>query len=217
MPCERNGDASPATASSPARDTETTAFTAILEALLTSTKASGAALVDPFGETVDYAGIQDPFEIRIAAAHWQILVAAAQCAAALGPTRWIVLRGRKHGIVGHRLPEGYALIVLLRARSTFRLSRRALDSTIRAICREAAWSFEEEHSSVHPLWSTLSVETDEKGRPFRIPETPSPLEVIGTLNGLSTGERGYRVRTLEGAERTVIREVSGLWYVDAPF
>jgi hypothetical protein len=216
MPSERNGDGSSATSSSRTRDTSTTGFTAILEALLTCTTAEGAALVDPFGETVDYAGHKDPFEIRVAAAHLQILVAATPCESALGPTRWIALRGRKHGIVGHRLPEGYVLIVLLGARATFRLSRRALDSTIRDLCAEAGWPLEEEHRTVHPVWSIVHLETDAKGRPYRIHKTPGSLEVIGTLTELGSGERGYRVRTREGSERTLIREVSGIWYVDAP-
>ncbi len=60
----------------PPRDQETTSFTDILRRLLRATSgARAAALVDFEGETVDYAGVLDPFELRIAAAHWQIVLA----------------------------------------------------------------------------------------------------------------------------------------------
>ena len=46
----------------------------ILLRLCDATPALGAALVDVQGETVDFAGTLDPFDIKIAAAEWRIVL-----------------------------------------------------------------------------------------------------------------------------------------------
>ena len=40
------------------------------------------------------------------------------------------------------------------------------------------------------------------------------VQVIGRVAGLLRGERGYRVRTEDGAEMTLVRERLGRWYAD---
>jgi hypothetical protein len=59
----------------PERLQERSVFTQILDRLVRlSPGAVGAALADREGECVDYAGFVDPFEIKVAAAHWQIVL-----------------------------------------------------------------------------------------------------------------------------------------------
>ena len=70
----------------PPRDQATSPFTRVLERLVAVTPgAQGAALVDFEGETVDYAGRLDPFELKITAAHWLIVLSETAEAAQLGP------------------------------------------------------------------------------------------------------------------------------------
>ena len=52
-----------------------TGFTACLETLVeTSAGCLGAVLVDGEGETVDYAGRLAPYDVKLAAAHFQIVL-----------------------------------------------------------------------------------------------------------------------------------------------
>jgi hypothetical protein len=52
------------------RDMEATPFTPILDRVIAHVPgAYGAVLVDSEGETVDYAGLVVPYEIRVAAAY----------------------------------------------------------------------------------------------------------------------------------------------------
>lgn len=193
------------------RDTEPTPFTPILQALLEAIPGAYAAtLVDGEGETVDYTGHGDPFDLRVAAAHLQLVLQGVDRFEGLGAARWVTVRGRRKGIAATVLPEGYALTLSLRSRSTFALSTRALRVCIRALALEAGWKLSPEERS----WFAASVATDRRGRPVRVGET-THVEVLGALVGLSRRERGFRVRTPEGAEFMLVREARGQWYADA--
>jgi hypothetical protein len=41
-----------------------------------------------------------------------------------------------------------------------------------------------------------------------------PVEVLGTVMGLSVREQGFRVRTAAGLELTLVREARHTWYAD---
>ncbi len=58
-----------------ARDQAASNFAATLGRLCDAVPAVSAALVDGEGETVDYSGSLSPYEIRVAAAEWQLVVA----------------------------------------------------------------------------------------------------------------------------------------------
>ena len=58
-----------------ARDQEVTPFSSTLMRFCEGTAALGAALVNGLGETVDYAGSVEPFDIKVAAAEWQLVLA----------------------------------------------------------------------------------------------------------------------------------------------
>ena len=73
------------------RDTDPTPFTPILDALLGRLPgAVAAALVDREGETVDYSGRGDPFDMKVAAAHGRLLLNGIDELGVLGRARWLV-------------------------------------------------------------------------------------------------------------------------------
>ncbi|MFO0740330.1 MAG: hypothetical protein U0270_30805 [Labilithrix sp.] len=202
------------------RDTEPTAFTAILEQLIDRVAgAVAAALVDSQGETVDYAGRGDPFEMRIAAAHLQIALRELAVIKFLGEPRWCVIRASQRSFAASALPDGYVLVLLLRPRAAFTISTRALKCCTRALADEAGWTLREMQQSdgvKQRSWFFTQVETDRRGRPTHVGEKRTSVEVIGAVMGLSVRERGFRVRTAEGSELTLVREPRQRWYADEP-
>lgn len=202
------------------RDTEPTAFTHILETLIERVAGALAALlVDSLGETVDYAGRGDPFEMRVAGAHLQIVLRELGTVEWLGEPRWLVIRGALRSFAATALPDGYVLIVLLRPRAAFTLSTRALKVCTRALAQEAGWTTREvakSEGTKQRSWFFTTVETDRRGRPTHVGEKRMSVEVIGAVMGLSVRERGFRVRTAEGGELTLVREPRARWYADEP-
>jgi hypothetical protein len=67
----------------------------------------------------------------------------------------------------------------------------------------------------------VNVHCDRAKRPARIvlqgSRTALPLEVLGSVMGLATRERGFRVRLDSGIELTLVREAGGFWYADDTF
>src|SRR5687768_4860193 len=174
------------------RDTDETPFTAILALLVTRIPgAYGAALVDNVGETVDYSGASDPFDLRVAAAHVQLLLQAVGRLRAFGEPQFIVVRGTEKSILMRALPDGYALAIMLRRRAGFAdiASRRALSACERSLAKEAGWT------APKPSWVVVEVVDDPRGRPLTLGTRRIPVEVMGALVGLPRGERGFRVRT----------------------
>jgi hypothetical protein len=177
--------------------------------------AYAAALVDSEGETVDYAGRGDPFDLRVAAAHIQLVLQGISRLGALGAPRWIIVRGERKSVAATALPDGYALGLLLRPRSAFTISKRALKVCTRALAAEAGWS--ESHDDMNERsWFPVTVDTDRRGRPTCVGSARLAVEVLGAVMGLSVRERGFRVRTVNGTELTLVRETGNRWYADEP-
>jgi len=183
--------------------------------------AFACALVDLEGETVDYAGLGDPFEVKIAAAHLRILLRQIEEYEKLGDPRWIIVRGERRSVVARRLPDGYALVLLLRRRAGFMPTQRAYEVCERELAKEAAWP----HRERRPQWQPVDVETDRRGRPRRVSarvrsdaeggtKVSATVEVLGSVMGLPARERGFRVRLAHGTEVTLVREPGGAWYAD---
>jgi hypothetical protein len=190
---------------------DVTSFAKILTELIARLPGAYAcALVDLGGETVDYAGLADPFDVKVAAAHMRIILNDLEEYGAIGTPRWVVLRGAKRTLVARRLPEGYALVVMLRRRAGFTASARAYAACERALSREAGWS----HVEDGPAWFPVDVEIDRRGRPTRLGARAMTVDVFGSVMGLARSERGFRVRTSSGTELTVIREAGNTWYAD---
>jgi hypothetical protein len=170
--------------------------------------AYAAALVDREGETVDYAGESDPYDVKVAAAYLRICLQQIEACGALGTPRAIVVRGSKKSFVARQLEEGYAFIVLLRRRAGFTASNRAFAVCARALAKEAGWRT----SSEGPSWQPVVVAVDKRGRPRSV--DGRPVDVLGSVMGLPPRERGFRVRTGDGNELTLIREACRCWYTD---
>jgi hypothetical protein len=189
---------------------DATSFAQILTDLLTRLPGAFAcALVDLGGETVDYAGLGTPFDVKVAAAHMRIVMNDLDEYGVLGQPRWVIVRGEKKSFVARRLPEGYALVVLLRRRAGFTASARAFATCERELAAEAGWS-----NAQIPRWFPIDVEIDARGRPRRIGSPSVAVDVFGAVMGLAGNERGFRLRTAAGSELTVVRETGSAWYAD---
>jgi hypothetical protein len=200
------------------RDQDRTPFAAILEQLVTGcTGALGAALVDAEGEAVDYAGVLDAFDVKVAAAHLRILLHEAAQSPAFGErTREIIARAATRTLFIRALADGYALVLVL-GRGAFAPSRRAVVGAERALAREAGWDAPPDRDA---KWYPVEVETSprDRRRPSRMRAGAEwqAIEVMGSLVGLRGRERGFRVRLRSGAEMTLVREPFGRWYADEP-
>lgn len=195
------------------RDQAPSTFASILEKLLAHIDGARAAvLVDFEGETVDYAGAGDPFEIKIAAAHWLIVLSEMRRPPLdpMGGLRKIIVRSEKRSFIVRRLHDEYALVVVLHPKAAFAASERAMVEAEIALAREAGW-----RRGAH-AWHVVEVDTDRDVRPLRIRvgEAWQEIEVIGMVVGLGTRERGFRVRLLSGAEMMLVRERNGRWFSD---
>ncbi|HEY4118249.1 MAG TPA: hypothetical protein VGM56_10345 [Byssovorax sp.] len=209
------------------------AFSQILDDLVRLTPgAVAAALVDAEGETVDYAGYLEVFDVKIAAAHWQIALRALDEENITRPQQ-IVIRARAKSYVLRSIgPESYAVVLIVHKHAAFAVSERAMSDVDARLSREAGWPVRRDSE-----WCSVEIETRAETTPprarasngekssraareelrparMRVAGTWQPLEVMGCLVGLRAGERGYRVRLPTGVEMTLVRERFGRWFSD---
>ncbi|MFS8070644.1 MAG: hypothetical protein ACMG6S_30125 [Byssovorax sp.] len=199
----------------PPRDQDKSTFTEILERLLAATPgAEAAALVDFEGETVDYTGNLDTFDIKIAAAHWQIVIAETAETPAIGAIRQMTLRARGRGYVVRRVQENYAVLLILHRRAAFTVSERALIEVEARLSIEAGWPGPSPESCWYGV--TVQPEPRDRTRPskMRVDGSWHPVDVMGTVRGLAPREKGFRVRLPSGAEMMLVRERLGGWFAD---
>jgi hypothetical protein len=200
----------------PPRDQASSPFTTVLERLVAVTPgAQGAALVDFEGETVDYAGRLDPFELKITAAHWLIVLSETAEAAQLGPIQRLTVRARGRAYYVRRLEENYAVVLILHPRAAFAVSERAMQEAIAGLSAEAGWPLPRDAAR----WFWVEVEAEHQGRAVRpkslkVKGRFQPVEVMGALMGLAPREKGFRVRLPSGAEMMLVRERLGRWFAD---
>jgi len=204
----------------PARDMDESPFTIILKELIERIRgAYAAALVDRDGESVDYAGDIPPFDIKIAAASWRIVLSQVGDVRNIGKASFISIRAKNQTVALYALPDGYALVVLLRRRGGLAGTVRAFSACVYALATEAGWHLT---SDVAP-WFPVSVDCDARHRPTRIVYggLAEPVEVLGIVSGnharLTRRERGYRIRLASGPEITIVREATGHWYAEERF
>jgi hypothetical protein len=200
----------------PPRDQARSTFTRILERLLAVTPgAQGAALVDFEGETVDYAGRLDPFELKITAAHWLIVLSETDEARPIGPIQQLMVRAVRRAYYVRRLEENYAVVLILHPRAAFAVSERAVQEAIVGLSAEAGWSLPRDAAR----WFWVEVESERHGRAVRprrlkVAGSFQPVEVMGAVVGLAAHEKGFRVRLPSGAEMMLVRERLGRWFAD---
>jgi hypothetical protein len=200
------------------RDQEASAFNTILAELVRRVPgAFAAALVDRDGECVDYAIIPsrppyvvEPFDVKVAGAHWAIVLAGM--GPGLGAVETIVSRGERRSFIVRTLPDRYAVVLMLKKRAGFATCDRALDACERALALEASWKLPRGRG----VWISVDVETDERFRPvwLSMGALSCPVEVLGTLTSLGRRERGWRVRLPSGGELNLIREARNRWFAD---
>ena len=199
----------------PPRDQATSTFTEILERLIAATPgAVAAALVDAEGETVDYAGRLDTFDLKIAAAHWQIVLFEITDTPTIGVIRRITLRARSRGYVLRRMQDGYAVLIVLHPRASFAVSERALIEVEARLAVEAGWTPPDPES----CWYSVAVQPEgrDRTRPskMRVDGAWHHVDVMGIVRGLSPREKGFRIRLPSGAEMMLVRERLGRWFAD---
>jgi hypothetical protein len=202
----------------PTRDQATSTFTKVLERLVEMTPgALGAALVDYEGETVDYIGRVDPFELKITAAHWLVVLSETADLTQLGRIRQLTVRAQARAYHVRRLDEGYAIVLALRPRTAFAVSQRAIDEAAARLSVEAGWAPTRDAAR----WSWVDVDPDPKARgprprQVRVGGELQPVEILGAVVGLAAREKGFRVRLRNGAELMLIRDRLGCWFTDDP-
>lgn len=205
------------------RDQSDSAFSAILGRLCDDCGALAAALVDPGGETVDYAGLLDPYEIKVVAAEWRIVLAVVHESRLPGfhNVTSVTVRAKRRSYFIQAMPDGYAVALRL-PRHCFNVSRRALSQAIRELAHEAAITRAETRAEVH--WTRVRVRTPASSRLLRRPDAIwvgddwSPLTILGRYQArdLSRSELGYLARLASGAEVFLVREPLGVWFIDNP-
>lgn len=199
-----------------------TNFTLILRNFLRiSDGAIGVVLVDYEGETVDYVSdVLDPFELKVMAAHFRLILQQVEKNSfteklAGMPSRLNIVTSQQTFMI-HALPDGYALLMLLKPDAILHTIERPLNECIRALYVEAGWS-----AYKHSLqWHTIQVESDRSEKPIAIflSENRWSVVIIGrVITGLQQGEIGFRV-VVENTdcECTLIRSFDEQWYSDFP-
>lgn len=201
----------------PLRDQHESAFTRILGELVERVPgARAAALVDQEGETVDYSGELVAYDLKVTAAHWRIVVDEIRAGNALSATGFVLLRAGRASFQAHVLPEGYALVLVLARGAGFGGWRRAVSACTLALGAEASWP---PAALRLPRWAAVKVVADARRRPLVLGTAAAhvSIEILGVLaTGLTSSERGWRVRLRNGLEGTLVREPGGHWYIDDP-
>jgi hypothetical protein len=212
-----------------ARDQVESDFARILSALVRRIPgARAAALVDVQGETVDYTGRAEPFDLRVSAAEFRLVLRKLQAQPSLTPPRWLLVSATRGSYLAYALPDGYALVVLFARRAGFSGWRRAVAMCAAELAVEAHWI---PGARIHVAWGPVSVDADSATRPraVRAAGVTYPIDIIGQIvvrthavlpasdDAFVARERGWRVRVVTprgGMEMTLVREPGGKWYAD---
>lgn len=203
----------------PPRDQDVTPFADILMRFCDSAPARAAIFVDSEGEAVDYVGPLPPFELRIMGAEWSVISHQLPEVALWKDTAQMLTRARNASFVLVRLAEGYTLVAQL-PRYAFRLSQRATSQCVRELAAESGLPTPNWYRDERDRWCRVYVHRaeDDVRRPAAVWGAGAwrMLEVVGRVRGpmLRAGEQGFRVRTEQGQDLTLVREVFGRWFAD---
>jgi hypothetical protein len=202
------------------RDQTPTTFSEILQHLLwLEPRATAAVLVDGEGETVDYATSLSSYDTKVAAANLRIVLEdITVCWSKVAPDdplTHILVRARQGTFFVRPIADGYALVLVLRRRN-FAVSSRGVAWATRLLSKEAGWSaVSEEVLAWHPAEVELHATKRFRPSQIKINDTWERVEVLGSIVGLGR-EKGFRCRLQSGAEITLLREPTGIWFADQP-
>jgi hypothetical protein len=205
----------------PARDQAASRISAILMRLCESSGALAVALVDGEGETVDYAGKLPPFDTRVAAAEWRLVLAILEESRleSLRATHEMRIRSRGRSYAAVALSDGYVLVFAL-SRHSFAISYRALDEAAREL--EAETGLSPRFRADPSQWVRVEVRPtpDNQHRPEAIWHEGGwrAVSVVGKLHpkDLVRGEVGYFARLSNGDDLLLVREPLGRWFLGRP-
>jgi len=204
------------------RDQIPTSFADILQDLLwLEPRAIAAVLIDTEGETVDYASSLPSYFAKVAAANLRVVldeIIGVWGKLGAGSLTDATVRADRRSFFVRPLPDGYALVLVLRRR-VFAISMRAVALAACRLSKEAGWpSPAEENLPWHP--AEIATGPTDRFRPLQMKtgDVWEHIEVLGSVVGLARdgGEKGYRCRLQGGAEITLVRESTGTWFVDQP-
>jgi hypothetical protein len=203
-----------------ARDQAASAISAILMRLCESAGAHAVALVDGLGETVDYAGRLSPFDTRVAAAEWRLVLGLLEQSRVLAfrSTHEMLIRAADRTFALVTLSDGYALVLVL-PRRAWSVSRRALAEASQELEVETKLSAPWHHDKAN--WSRVEVRTT---GPHRRPDAVwhdggwRVLTIVGRFQSrdLARREVGYLTRLPSGTELLLVREPLGRWFAGSP-
>ncbi len=158
--------------------------------------------------------------MRVAAAHFRIVLDETLAQPSLEAPRSLVVRASRASFAVHSLPEGYALVICLARGAGFRGLGRAVPVCIRSLAERGGWAPPSSPwHAVDVVSSTPGARLAQSGqaRGSRALGPRLPLEVLGRYRvGLPEHERAWRVRLPSGVEFTLVRESGGFWYADEP-
>lgn len=205
------------------------AFGFILEQLCSPTAgALAAALVDADGETVDHAiattGAWSPtgrrrfgaFDLRLTAAHWQLVARDAAAASAVGGTlHELRVATLTYGYLMELLPNGYVLLVVTLPERLQQLSSRAVRRCVVDLCQEAGWP---NPRPEEPVWQLVKVRFTATAMPSHVFWQNTWLPVQGVPGSLGSGglDRTYALQLGLGRPLRLACEPSGACYLEAP-
>ena len=199
------------------RDQDESPFNLILQDLLDLLPfARGAAVFDSEGETVDYAGNLDPYDLRVIAATFQIVLTDLREVAFAAGLRDLLMNLTTSSYQIRVLDAHYSLIIVLRTMATHCVSDRLVSEVAYRLAAEAGLE-----RARKPAWYRVEVLASEKLRPLAIREPGEKTswvttDVIGSHPSNPAGDRGFRVHVRTGVEVNLVLERNGLWFVDEP-
>jgi hypothetical protein len=202
------------------RDQAASVFSSALLRLCEDTGATAAALVDSEGETVDYAGTLNPFDIKVTAAEWRLVLArlAQSRVPHWAQTHELFVRAQSRSYALIALDAGYAIVLQL-FRHCAGLSTRALGEAVQDISREAGLKVPIRFAALE-RWRRVAVRTasEDDKRPQWVWHAGAWREVmvLGVYEDrdLPRRDHGFRARLASGAEFFLVREPLGRWYAD---
>lgn len=206
------------------------AFTSILETLCEACAGCLAVgLVDEEGESVDHAtppAMAEPsamiaFDIKLAGAHWQIVMRQAAEQPHLGGVGQLSIQTSAYDYVVRQLFAGYVLVLICRPGGVARVSHRALRQVEVELAREAGWPTP---APDRPYWRRVRVRLDAQGNPGALSFLIHGRDGARTHTSWKTTfrllaakdqpgfERTFRLGLPSGVELDLVREPTGYWY-----